>query len=628
MASLSLPQESKLSLFDRWHSGERKVQDLLHVREAVKDHSSIFRPNLTLQMQDFVSGLNYFFMGTLDSSGRPWVSILTGPKGFMQSPDSKTLEIKTRLDTNVVRLTDLTAIRERGATTKPDPLFSNLVDGERFKGGKRMWGGVALDFTNRRRNKINGVLYPEGLLTANESSGELHLRLTVEQTIGNCPKYITIRELDTSPITLNTEEPASESGSEASKNQEYFSKELDDEEQAVIRQADCLFISSRFIDETLADQTSGMDCNHRGGNPGFVRIMNGNRLVFPDYSGNRALYPHAQRCVQVTFDSGHLLRRHVLPFRMHTKEISPYNPILPSSQNGIIVDERDTSRILATLTDIKKHTADISSFHFKTSRPIQYTPGQYAVLDFGEFNMAGYRHMADDDPQSLNDDFIRTWTISSAPKPGLSSSTTLSGESVSSSNSEFALTIKRKPGGVISNLLHGLDMKRINRPFVVPVLSIVFISGGIGSTPFISMIRGLRHSQVLLNSSGPIEIQWIISVPYFEDALPEILQEVTAPLANGSLLGLTVKVFLTRGHPEDMSSAELDLPSHRSNVHVRHERLSSKVLLSAIPDLAQKQDYDRQFLLCGPEPFMEAVKGYLHELGVPPALVHTEDFNY
>jgi predicted pyridoxine 5'-phosphate oxidase superfamily flavin-nucleotide-binding protein len=31
---------------------------------------------------------------------------------------------------------------------------------------------------------------------------------------------------------------------------------------------------------------AGVDCSHRGGNPGLVRVLDERRLVFPDYSGN------------------------------------------------------------------------------------------------------------------------------------------------------------------------------------------------------------------------------------------------------------------------------------------------------------------------------------------------------
>ncbi|KAG0000901.1 hypothetical protein BGZ80_008186 [Entomortierella chlamydospora] len=671
----TLVQGSIVSLYDRWHSGERKIQDLMHVREAVQDMSSIMRPSLTTQMQEFVPGLNYFFIGTLDDQGRPWVSILTGPKGFLQSPNSKCLEIRTRITRHSEQTKDAA-----------DPIFFNLARGETFKSGKRMWGAVALDFSNRRRNKMNGVVYPDGLLTVDETSGELQLKLTVEQSIGNCPKYITIREMKAQTRSESTDSSNAENVTTALEMTGGSSLGIGDQEIAIIRQADCFFIASRFIDENLADQTSGMDCNHRGGNPGFVRLGEDNKsLVFPDYSGNRffntlgniandervgilfisfetgdllhitgrakifvgkgsqALYPHTQRCVQVTID-GHLLRNDAIPFRMHTRELSPYNPIVPSGQKRTIEENLD-SRVSATLSRITKHTRDISTFHFNTSGPIRYSPGQYAVLDFSQFNTVGYRHMAPDDPQSLNDDYIRTWTISSAPLLG---TLTAQGEGWQET-SEFTMTIKRKPGGAVSNFLHNLPLESLSRPFTVPLVStggnfvfpgptsnsitqsqspvkFALISGGIGSTPFISMIRGAKQLQ-----HGSIDIKWVNSVPYFEDSLPEILREIvevpqvktpsgTAELKTDQPLNLSIEVFLSRANPTSTPSTQLDA---FQNVRFHFERLGTQALLATIPDLQ-----DRDIFLCGPEPFMEATKGYLKELGVPLGRIQTEAFNF
>lgn len=124
-------------------------------------------------MQEFVPGLEYMFFGTLDSQGRPWVSILTGAKGFMKSPLEKILEVV------VAEKMDI----DQGGVY--DPLYNNLLNGESFAHGeKTMWSGVALDFSNRRRNKMNGVLYKNDILAADEKTGELHVKLTVEQTIG------------------------------------------------------------------------------------------------------------------------------------------------------------------------------------------------------------------------------------------------------------------------------------------------------------------------------------------------------------------------------------------------------------------------------------------------------------
>lgn len=106
--------------------------------------------------------------------------------------------------------------------------------------------------------------------------------------VGNCPKYITIREMDSSEPqdTLELEAGASTSQTLDENSRRPLFKGLTLEQTAIVDQADCLFIASRFIDESIADQTSGMDCNHRGGNPGFARV-NGNQIAFPDYSGNR-----------------------------------------------------------------------------------------------------------------------------------------------------------------------------------------------------------------------------------------------------------------------------------------------------------------------------------------------------
>lgn len=35
-----------------------------------------------------------------------------------------------------------------------------------------------------------------------------------------------------------------------------------------------------------SDDEGRLDCNYRGGSPGFVRVMDGKTLLFPDYNGN------------------------------------------------------------------------------------------------------------------------------------------------------------------------------------------------------------------------------------------------------------------------------------------------------------------------------------------------------
>ncbi|KAG0038945.1 hypothetical protein BGZ82_010241 [Podila clonocystis] len=631
---------------DRWHSGERLFQDRVQVREAIQGASAIFRPFLTPQHQDFVLGLNYIFVGSLDKHGRPWVSMVCGPKGFMTSPDIKTLEIRTRISNT----TSDGKEEEKDRARVLDPILDNLLHGESFRQGKKMWSAVALDFTNRRRNKFNGVVYPEDILKADPTTGEMHVRLTVEQSIGNCPKYITIREMaPLEPLVSSSTSSPQELFHYGTTNTTF--QGLSDFEQGIVRRADCLFIASRYIDESLADQTSGMDCNHRGGNPGWIRVDDeGKSIVFPDYSGNRffntlgniaidprvgllfvdfdtgdclhvtgtaqifvgresqTLYPHSQRAVQVSIESA-VLNLHALPFRLVTKELSPYNPRTANLAAGTMLHDGITSGAresanMATLERITRHSPDVASFEFRATRGIKYRPGQYAVLDFGEFNTVGYRHMAPDAPQSLNDDYIRTWTISSAP------------ERLDKATEKFSLTIKLKVGGRISTLLHEWtpvegEEEKEGRRLTVPLMSVggefvlpsenkklLFISGGIGATPFIAMLRGLGKQKEQA-SSLEYDIQWITSATAVEEALPEILREVLEVV--GPQLSITLS-------PE---------------IAVEMGRLDARRLHDAIPDVLS-----RQVLLCGPDPFMEATRGYLSELHVAPENIHSEAFNF
>ncbi|KAG0347107.1 hypothetical protein BG005_000366, partial [Podila minutissima] len=349
---------------------------------------------------------------------------------------------------------------------------------------------------------------------------------------------------------------------------------------------------------------------------------------------SQALYPHSQRAVQVSVESA-ILNLHALPFRLVTKELSPYNPRTKALAAGTMLHDGTTRESAAnintaTLERITRHSPDVASFEFRASRGIKYRPGQYAVLDFGAFNTVGYRHMAPDAPQSLNDDYIRTWTISSAP------------DRLDKATDKFSLTIKQKAGGRISTLLHewapvegeeGEVENEEERRLTVPLMSVggefvlpteekrlLFISGGIGATPFIAMLRGLGKQKEQGGEEGQAlryNIQWITSATVVEEALPEFLQEVVE--AVGPQLSITV--FLTRISPDLLSSTVLSKLS--PEITVETGRLDAGRLHHAVPDVLS-----RQVLLCGPDPFMEATRGYLREPHVAPENIHSEEFNF
>jgi predicted pyridoxine 5'-phosphate oxidase superfamily flavin-nucleotide-binding protein len=168
---------------------------------------------------------------TLDADGRVWASRLTGRPGFVAAVDEKLL----RLDAQ---------------PASGDPLAANLA-------ARPELGLLVLDPQTRQRMRFNG----RGLVSADG------LFLLVDQVYGNCPKYIQLRRLETDVESPIPDAPP------------LLSDRLDARQQSWIASADTFFIA------TFHPQ-GGADASHRGGFPGFVRVLAPDRLAFADYPGN------------------------------------------------------------------------------------------------------------------------------------------------------------------------------------------------------------------------------------------------------------------------------------------------------------------------------------------------------
>jgi hypothetical protein len=64
---------------------------------------------------------------------------------------------------------------------------------------------------------------------------------------------------------------------------------LGDSEVSFIAEADTFFIASRSEQLDQEESSAGLDFSHRGGRPGFVRLVSQIELCFPDYRGNPLL---------------------------------------------------------------------------------------------------------------------------------------------------------------------------------------------------------------------------------------------------------------------------------------------------------------------------------------------------
>jgi predicted pyridoxine 5'-phosphate oxidase superfamily flavin-nucleotide-binding protein len=115
-------------------------------------------------------------------------------------------------------------------------------------------GLLGIDLATRRRNRANGVI-----ATATDTA----LVVAVEQSFGNCPQYIHIRDMQAAPAGAGSAERLDR---------------LDPAARAVIETTDTLFVAT-------TGGAEGVDISHRGGKPGFVRV-DGDTLTIPDFSGN------------------------------------------------------------------------------------------------------------------------------------------------------------------------------------------------------------------------------------------------------------------------------------------------------------------------------------------------------
>jgi predicted pyridoxine 5'-phosphate oxidase superfamily flavin-nucleotide-binding protein len=222
-----------------FHAGERAAQERLGVRAKLAAHGSSFiRAEMPEQHRAFFAQLPFVLVGSVDRAGQPWASVLVGPPGFIAAPDPTHLRIRAR------------------------PLFADPLGGALSPGAPL--GLLGIEPHTRRRNRANVTL---------ERLTETGFEARLDQSFGNCPKYIQARE----PTLLDA-------GADRGERRVRRAGSLDAGMRRLIGAADTYFIASAFAGD--AEQAGGVDVSHRGGKPGFVRIDDEQTLSAPEFSGN------------------------------------------------------------------------------------------------------------------------------------------------------------------------------------------------------------------------------------------------------------------------------------------------------------------------------------------------------
>jgi uncharacterized protein len=223
-----------------FHEGELALQEAAGSRARLAEVGArVIRDFMPDQHRDFFAQLPFLIAGTLDEEGQPWASVLAAPPGFVSSPDATRLVV-------------------HAAPLPHDPLAHNLAPGVPI-------GLLGIEPQTRRRNRANGHV---GFVA--EESFSVH----VEQSFGNCPKYIQARRPEF--VDANGAVPHA-----------HRMEQLDAGARQMISAADTFFIATAHpAAASAASRTLGVDVSHRGGKPGFVRVDGDGVLTVPDFIGN------------------------------------------------------------------------------------------------------------------------------------------------------------------------------------------------------------------------------------------------------------------------------------------------------------------------------------------------------
>lgn len=224
-----------------WHDGERQMHALLRVPPADNPTS----PGLPAHYAGRLAACSLIVLSAADSQDRPWATVLGGERGCAGQLAPNVLGVRSKVSGEDPVLKALFA--EKEMVTPDDE-------------GERKVGGLAMDLLSRDRVKFAGKMLVGA--AGGDKVRDVQMGIDVSESLGNCPKYINKRQL-----VPHDMEPAVESSS----------LPLSERAVEMIQRADMLFVAS---------VSGSMDANHRGGLPGFVRVVRNDEggvvLAYPE----------------------------------------------------------------------------------------------------------------------------------------------------------------------------------------------------------------------------------------------------------------------------------------------------------------------------------------------------------
>lgn len=253
-------------------------------------------------------------------------------------------------------------------------------------------------------------------------------------------------------------------------------------------------------------------------------------------------------------------------------------------------------------------TPTIAVFTFKLeTRDVRNLPqwqaGHHVTMNFEMEVSNGYAHMNDDDPQSLNDDFVRTFTVSSPPgslpeKDQFQITARLHGPVTTflwRHNTRVPMDLSVMGFG--GKDAFKLPTSTAAAPFKEPV----YVAGGVGITPM------LAQAQAVLDASVPLTLLWTLrgeDLPlaiHTFDRIPRLAEKTT--------------IFATGSLASEDTQKLMEKVSERGAT-VKERRISAE-------DFGDIKGPAKKFYLCTGTSLLTSLKGWLDGEDVV-----WEDFGY
>jgi ferredoxin-NADP reductase len=254
------------------------------------------------------------------------------------------------------------------------------------------------------------------------------------------------------------------------------------------------------------------------------------------------------------------------------------NPVNTDTFVPVTTQVWTNGRHVVRCVKVINETWDVKTFCFMAEQPVMFffKPGQFVTL---ELEIEG-------------EPVFRSYTISSSPSVPYS----------------FSITVKRVPGGLVSNFLHdnlteGQDLA-VHGPvgqfnsIDFPAEKVLFLSGGVGITPVMSMARWAYDTNANVDTVFVHSARTPRDIIYRRE-----LETMSARIENFQVH--TICERFESGQPWDGYRGFLNI--HMLNI--------------IAPDYME-----REVFCCGPTPYMKAVKRMLEDAGYDMTRYHEESF--